>query len=70
MRGALGDLLGVFKDLLRILSWFETWVPSLVALGVIGFWSIFVFALYLPNPWRSLLIWGLIFGSAIFTPRH
>lgn len=70
MRKALGDLLDVFKDLLKILSWFETWVPSLVALGIVGFWFLFAFALSLPNPWRFILLWGMIFGLAILAPKR
>lgn len=70
MRKALNNLLGVFNQLLKILSWFETWVPSLIALGIVGFWLIFSVALCLPNPWRSILLWGTILGLAIFTPNR
>jgi len=70
MRKALNNLLGVFNQLLKILSWFETWVPSLIALGIVGFWLIFAFAFCLPNPWRSILTWGIILGLALFTPER
>jgi hypothetical protein len=67
---AFDDLLDVFRDLLKILSWYETWVPSLLVLGIIGFWFVFAFALYLPNPWRSIVIWGMILGVAALIPEH
>lgn len=70
MRKTLNNLLDVFNHLLKILSWFETWVPSLIALGVVGFWLIFAFALSLPNPWRSILLWGIILGLAVFVPER
>ena len=58
-RGVLG-VFSVIKDLLVILSWWETWIPPLIALGIVGFWISFAFALTLSNPWRSLIVWGLI----------
>jgi hypothetical protein len=70
MREALDDLIDGFRDFFKILSWFETWVPSLVALGIVGFWFIFAFAICLPNPWRSILLWGIIFGLAILAPKR
>jgi len=70
VRRAVNNLLDVFNQFLKILSWFETWVPSLVALGIIGFWLIFSVALSIPNPWRFILMWGSILGLAIFTPER
>jgi hypothetical protein len=45
-------------------------VPSLVMLGIVGFWFVFAFALCLPNPWRSILLWGIILGLAIVAPKR
>jgi hypothetical protein len=67
---AFDDFLDVFRDLLKILSWWETWVPALVVLGIIAFWVVFAFALSLPNPWRSIVIWGMILGVAALIPEH
>jgi len=58
-RGVLG-VFSVIKDLLVILSWWETWIPPLITLGIVGFWISFAFAFTLSNPWRSLIVWGLI----------
>lgn len=70
MKKALNDLLDVFKSLYRILSWVETWIPSLVAVAIVAFWLVFAFALSLPNPWKSILIWGMFFGLAVFTYKR
>lgn len=63
-------LFSVIKDLWVILNWWETWVPTLIALGVVCFWSFFAFALALPNPWRSILIWGVILGLVTIAPGY
>jgi hypothetical protein len=70
MKKALNDLLDVFKSLFRILSWVETWVPSLVALAIVAFWIVFALALSLPNPWKSILIWGMFFGLALLAHKQ
>jgi len=70
MRKALNDLIDVFKSLFRILSWVETWIPSLVASAIVFFWFFFAFALSLPNPWKSMLIWGMFFGLAVLAHKR
>jgi hypothetical protein len=67
---AFDDFLNVLRDLKTILSWYETWVPSLIVLGIIAFWLIFAFALYLPNPWRTIVIWGMFLGIVALIPEH
>jgi hypothetical protein len=70
MNKAVNDLLDVFRSLFRILSWVETWIPSLVAIAIVTFWIVFALALSLPNPWKSLLIWGIFFGLALFVRKE
>jgi hypothetical protein len=67
---AFDDFLDVLRDLKTILSWYETWIPSLIVLGIIAFWLIFAFALYLPNPWRTIVIWGMFLGIVALIPEH
>jgi hypothetical protein len=67
---AFDDFLNVLRDLKTILSWYETWVPSLIVLAIIGFWLFFAFALYLPNPWRTIVIWGMFLGIVALIPEH
>ena len=64
------DAFSIIKDLSTILSWWETWVPVLVALAIIGFWSSYAFALTLPNPWKSLIIWGMILTLVTLIPGY
>ncbi|MDH5483366.1 MAG: hypothetical protein OEY22_10915 [Candidatus Bathyarchaeota archaeon] len=66
MEGFLDDI----KFFLRILRWKEYWTVIAVLLGVLGVWLVFMLALSLANPWRSIIVWGLIFGLAALTPKR
>lgn len=66
--GVLRDFVDGIKLMKKILSWPETWIPTLVALGWVGYMVIYTFAHTLPNPWKSIIIWGMIFGLAIAAP--
>jgi hypothetical protein len=70
MKKALSDLSDVIKSFFRILSWFETWVPSLVAVAIVAFWFVFAFALSLPNPWKSILVWAMFFSLAVLAHKR
>jgi len=41
-----------------------------VAFVVVGFWCYFSFALSLPNPFRSVLIWGLLLALMVVAPER
>ncbi|MEA2089974.1 MAG: hypothetical protein U9O89_04365 [Thermoproteota archaeon] len=70
MKKAVMDFWGVLKDLKTILSWFETWVPTFITMGVVGFWCLFAFAHSLPNPWRTILVWGTLLGMVAIVPER
>jgi len=67
-RGVIRDFIQGIRFMMKILSWRETWIPTLVMSGVVGFWLVFAFAHSLPNPWRAITIWGLIVGLVILSP--
>lgn len=70
----MNEKLQVFLDdlkfFLRILRWREYWTVIGVVLGVMGIWLLFYVALTLENPWRSIIMWGLLLGLAAFPTRR
>jgi len=66
--GAIRDFIDALRFMKNILSWRVTWIPTLAMSGVVGFWLVYAFAHSLPNPWRSIVIWGIIFGLVIVAP--
>jgi len=70
MKGKLLELLDAIRFFLRILRWREYWIVMAAVVGVVAFWGIFCLALYLSNPWRSIVIYGMIFGLAVLSPRR
>jgi len=70
-----GGLKKAFRDfvddlifLRKILGWYETWIPTLVVLGWVAFMIVYAYAHCLSNPWRSIVIWGIIIGLVIVAP--
>jgi len=61
------------SDLWMILTEKLTWIPALVACGVVAAWSLLAFANSLPNPYRALLLWSFIIllccGADIVNPE-
>jgi uncharacterized BrkB/YihY/UPF0761 family membrane protein len=70
MRDKLLEFLDDLKFFLRILTWREYWTVIGVVLGVVGIWLLFYVALTLDNPWRSIIMWGLLLGLAAFSTRR
>ena len=66
--GAIRDFIDALRFMKNILSWRVTWIPTLAMSGVVGFWLVYAFAHSLPNPWKSIVIWGIIFGLVIVAP--
>jgi len=55
--------------LLKILRWKEYWTTVAVSLSIFGIWLIFWLSMYLPSPWNTVLMWGVIIGLALVSPR-
>ena len=70
MKKALADFVDVIRHLFEILRWKETWVLPGMTCCIVGFWLLFAWAITLPNPWRTLIIWGEILGLAVLAPRR
>lgn len=70
MKGKLLKLLDTTRFFLKILRWREYWIVMAAAGSVVVFWGIFCLALSLPNPWRSIIMYGIIFGSAALSARR
>lgn len=70
MRRKLLELLDSISFFLKILGWREYWTVMAVVLGVFAVWVIFWLALSLPNPWRSIIVYGIIFGLAALSPER
>ena len=70
MKGKLLKLLDTPRFFLKILRWREYWIVMAAAVGVVAVWGTFCLALSLPNPWRSIIMYGMIFGLAVLSPRR
>jgi len=70
MKGKLLELLDSIRFFLKILTWREYWIVIVAVLGVVAVWVIFWLALSLPNPWRSIIMYGTIFGLAVLSPER
>ena len=68
LRKALKDFINDLRFFKQILGWHETWIPTLVVLGWVSFMIVYAYAHYLANPWRSIVIWGIILSLAIIAP--
>ncbi|NIQ06559.1 MAG: hypothetical protein GWO20_12775 [Candidatus Korarchaeota archaeon] len=66
--GVFRDFINGIKFMMKILSWPETWIPMLTAAGWVGYMLIYTYAHSLQNPWRSIIIWGMILILVIVTP--
>jgi len=64
------EFLDDLKFFLRILRWREYWIVIGVVLGVLGVWLVFWVALTLENPWRSIIMWGMLLGLAAFPTKR
>jgi len=69
LRKAIDDFVSMIKDLLKILSWKETWVLPIASLGIVGAWLLFAYSLTLPTPIRAVIIWGIVLGLSILAPK-
>ena len=67
-KGAIRDFLDGLMFMKKILGWRETWIPTLTVAGWVLYMLVISFAHSLPNPWRSIIIWGMIFGLVIVAP--
>lgn len=67
-RGVFRDFIEGLRFMEKILGWFETWIPTLVAVGWVVYMLVYAYAHTLPNPWRSIIIWGMISALAVVTP--
>lgn len=65
MLNEIRGFIDVIEDLIIIYTWKETWVAPFAALGVVTVWFTFAFAFFVPNPWRSMIIWGLSLGLTV-----
>jgi len=54
-----GILLTTINDYFHAAYYTMKWIEP-AALLVLAFWGLICFALILPNPYRALLIWGLV----------
>ncbi|MGD8545598.1 MAG: hypothetical protein PVH12_05430 [Candidatus Bathyarchaeota archaeon] len=68
LKKALKDFINDLRLFKQILGWHETWIPTLVVLGWMSFMIVYAYAHYLANPWRSIVIWGIILSLAIIAP--
>jgi len=69
MKEKLQALLEDLLLLLKILTWEEYWFVVCVPLSIFGIWLIFWLALYLPIYLRVVVMWGIIIGLALLSPR-
>lgn len=58
-------MLDLIRDLINSYRWRETWIPVGFCLIVTAIWSCICLALKVPNPYRSIIIYGLIFTLAL-----
>lgn len=65
MLNEISGFVDALKDLIVIYTWKETWVAPFAALGIVAVWSTFAFAFFVPNPWRSMIVWGLFLGLTV-----
>lgn len=70
VKKTLTEFFDVLRDLSRVYRWKETWTVISVTLFIVGFWLLFALAISLPNPWRSIIMWGVILGLAILAPER
>lgn len=70
MKGKKSELLDNIRFFLHILSWREYWVVIGVVLGIVGVWLAIWLALNLPNPWKSIIVYGIIFSLAALAPER
>lgn len=68
IRRAVRDFVDGLRLMKQILSWYETWIPTLAVAGWVAYMVVYAFAHYLPNPWRSIIIWGMILALSIVAP--
>lgn len=65
--------LRLIRDFANIYRWRETWIPVGFALSVTGTWFWICLALNVPNPYRSIMIYGLLcvlgLGAAVMDPE-
>jgi hypothetical protein len=66
--GPLRDFIDGIRLMKKILSWPETWIPALTAVGWVGYMLVYTLAHSLSNPWRSIIIWGMILTLVVVTP--
>jgi len=70
VKKTLTEFFDVLRDLSRVYRWKETWTVISVTLFIVGFWLLFALAISLPNPWRPIIMWGVILGLAILAPER
>lgn len=67
------EIKNVLCDLMTMPTYWEAWVPTLIACSVVMIWLFFAFAHTVPNPYRSILLWLffsiLVCGVAIINPE-
>jgi len=51
----------VLMDLINVFTWKETWIVIGCGGLIFAMWCYICFALSMSNPWRSIMIYGLVF---------
>lgn len=69
MKESLISFLNDVKFFLSIYTWIEVWYAVGGAVVITGSWMLVAFALSLPNPLKSILIWGFVLLFAILVPK-
>lgn len=68
IRRVVRDFVDGLRLMKKILSWYETWIPTLAVAGWLAYMVVYALAHSLPNPWRSIIIWGMILALSIVAP--
>lgn len=69
MKKSVASFLDDLKFFLSIYIWPELWLIVAATLSITAFWLTFAYALGLPNPARSLVIWLMILGLFVLVPK-
>ena len=69
LRDSLINFLRDLKFFLSIYTWLEMWILIAYGLGATGVMVAIAFALDLPNPFRSIIIWAIILIFSILVPK-
>lgn len=70
IKDTLYGLLENIQFLSKILRWREYWMVVSVPLGIFGVWMLFCLTFYLPSPWNAIVMWSIIIGLAIASPKR